>query len=782
MCRSCLTAEVEVLELEADLEVATSRRQGRTALAAEVARLEHLAATTVRAPWRRDPFPHELEARVRFAELEELLDRRVERLGRQLVDDRRRHLELIAGWGRTIDRSTDLAYMLRDPAVGPQAPPGPGRSARLDELDAYVASRHVAYRGELEAVYRDGWVRVVDEAREQGVPVGRFLPDLTDAPDELRNALDRRARSLSGNPLNQLLGVLDDRAYELSADLDVDAFVDELVEAGDRLSERGLEDQARQAVSASEGRGRTDASRVLPQPARIYASELLDGNTCGPCSLIDGREYDDEPASLRDYPAGRYRSCEGGMRCRGTRVFVWPDEAEATLRNPGDVPPPTTPPGGYPDPPGPSRPPATQPDAPAPDRPAWVDEDLAPILSRLPEDRSRVGLRDDGTPDVTALGDSRDTHVPGATVLEHERTVREAGAVIEARAQASAQARIAERGLTDPAELDREVDAIRADLAGMRDELIDADEQARTAWSDAGRPETWERGDVSGWGAPVSDVDVAAWLPDDGSVRYLELRRRRRELHDRQEALLRGRQEARTVYADELRAGRLEALGEARRMGGTVDLVDEGVEALPGRGLGTTNRQGIDAVAEAAASYPTDWLAASNRLGPIAAQAHPTRAFQVTYRRADGSRPAFLRVPEPSGDGGPGDAYARRVAIHELGHRMEESLPALGRLEHAFHRRRSAGAAGNIDQPQRIRRLNTLVPGSGYRDAELAREDKYAAAYTGKEYGTDGRVARGGAGLWELFTTGVESVLGNGTYATGDRELVDFILGTLATL
>jgi hypothetical protein len=85
-------------------------------------------------------------------------------------------------------------------------------------------------------------------------------------------------------------------------------------------------DLARQGVHIAQGEGRTAAAGGLPPPENIYASELLDQNTCGPCSAVDGRSYPNQVEAERDYPnSGPYAHCLGGSRCRGTLVWVWPE-------------------------------------------------------------------------------------------------------------------------------------------------------------------------------------------------------------------------------------------------------------------------------------------------------------------------------------------------------------------------------------------------------------------------------------------------------------------------
>jgi hypothetical protein len=57
----------------------------------------------------------------------------------------------------------------------------------------------------------------------------------------------------------------------------------------------------------------------------MYASELLDSNTCGACMDIDGTELSQEDAFAL-YAGGGYIDCEGGGRCRGTVVAVYEGE------------------------------------------------------------------------------------------------------------------------------------------------------------------------------------------------------------------------------------------------------------------------------------------------------------------------------------------------------------------------------------------------------------------------------------------------------------------------
>lgn len=83
-------------------------------------------------------------------------------------------------------------------------------------------------------------------------------------------------------------------------------------------------DLGRQAVNIAAGDGLAAALNALPAPSSIYASELLDGRTCGPCLQVDGREYDTLADAYEDYPRGGvYVNCAGGDRCRGTLVATY---------------------------------------------------------------------------------------------------------------------------------------------------------------------------------------------------------------------------------------------------------------------------------------------------------------------------------------------------------------------------------------------------------------------------------------------------------------------------
>jgi len=83
-------------------------------------------------------------------------------------------------------------------------------------------------------------------------------------------------------------------------------------------------DQLKGAVTMAQNVARTHVfAQALEQTvASIYASEILDVNTCPQCMANDGREYDSIEAAVMDYASGGFHACDGGPRCRGTLVFV----------------------------------------------------------------------------------------------------------------------------------------------------------------------------------------------------------------------------------------------------------------------------------------------------------------------------------------------------------------------------------------------------------------------------------------------------------------------------
>jgi hypothetical protein len=97
------------------------------------------------------------------------------------------------------------------------------------------------------------------------------------------------------------------------------------------LSDAFLRDNLGGALTSAQNTGRLNTALSGPV-ASLYASEVMDRNTCPPCASVDGKwlgntDDPDTPARVAEvYPNGGYRFCEGGVRCRGTVIGIWRPE------------------------------------------------------------------------------------------------------------------------------------------------------------------------------------------------------------------------------------------------------------------------------------------------------------------------------------------------------------------------------------------------------------------------------------------------------------------------
>lgn len=295
-------------------------------LAAEVDLVEDLVKRGILPEGaRRVPTPGELRSGVRFADLDRIVVEAAEVMGRRVDAVRDAVLAALAAveadgvWG-FVEALTALA----DPTSG----------VTLDDVAAVVAAVAADLVDDLEGVARAGAAEVVAEARRQRVTV-RAGDVVT---DPVRSALVAHAGRVAAAPVERLLTVAVEAAQRAASlgGASVDAVSSAVLDAVGDVSRAGADDVARQAANVAHGLGRTEALKAGPEPAQVYASELLDRNTCTPCSHVDGKEYETLADALVDYPgAGGYVGCEGGSRCRGTLVVVHGREARATLDRPG---------------------------------------------------------------------------------------------------------------------------------------------------------------------------------------------------------------------------------------------------------------------------------------------------------------------------------------------------------------------------------------------------------------------------------------------------------------
>lgn len=320
------------------------RRHELTVLAGEVFLAEHaadIADGLIPDTARRPLLPHERAAGHRPAELAAIVDELAAGTLDRLLADRRTFLDLVEPELRRLGPLSGLLW-LDDPAGGPFALP-----VVADLVERAERAHHAA----LLAAWRAGVTTTEAEAARQGVTAAETTARPSAPAAGLLRTLARRMATV---PLVELARRMSDAARRApntpirlaAGDLDP---VDAALDAARQAPTAGLAtDHARAPLANAQGAGRVDAGDTLPPAVRWYASELLDSNTCSPCSLIDGREFADEAEARTYYPPdlGYHVRCEGGPRCRGTLVRIWNEEAPtvgAPRRPPSiDEPPPFT--------------------------------------------------------------------------------------------------------------------------------------------------------------------------------------------------------------------------------------------------------------------------------------------------------------------------------------------------------------------------------------------------------------------------------------------------------
>ena len=179
-----------------------------------------------------------------------------------------------------------------------------------------------------------------------------------------------------------------------------------------------------------------------------------------------------------------------------------------------------------------------------------------------------------------------------------------------------------------------------------------------------------------------------------------------------------------------------EVIGQVRPVG------NPGEMQFAPRSIGAAN----EALVNVSQYLPSDWLAKSNATAVLT-----KKVKRGYYRQAYGGNTARVAL-SPGADG------MQRVAFHELGHRFEDLMPEIGRLEAEFYKRRTAG--------EKLRWL-----GPGYKQSETARFDQFLSPYMGKYYGGDK--------YYEIVSMGLESVYVGSYDIAKDPDYYNFILGVL---
>lgn len=194
----------------------------------------------------------------------------------------------------------------------------------LDALDAISATPQHAdvIRSRLEQVAELSATQAVQEAGRQGTTVER--PDLAD----FIASLESRAVVLDRMITRDVTEAAVRRAIRYTGGaLEPTGVAAQVRDEMRPMAWAGVRDQLGAAIQGSQNGARSLVFRRDAAAGRIYASEILDNNTCASCAANDGTEYPDIDAAEQDYPFGGYTECAGGGRCRGTLVKVYEESS-----------------------------------------------------------------------------------------------------------------------------------------------------------------------------------------------------------------------------------------------------------------------------------------------------------------------------------------------------------------------------------------------------------------------------------------------------------------------
>lgn len=248
-------------------------------------------------PLRRQPYDHEVAAAVDFAAID-------------------------AAWQSALDLLVMEVRQLQDYQIDElhdQIVAADGNLDDLMEMGAEPMASDVIY-SRLQTVADLAMTEALNEASRQGATVDR--PDMDDLYAEIKTRAEVVDKMLASELTDQAAR----RAVRLTGGGLEPVEVAEAVRNDLRgLTGAAVRDRLGGALTASQ-----NASRGLlfarSEPARIYASELLDGNTCANCIGRDGTEYVSMIDASRDYPTGGFKDCLGQERCRGTLVAVYGED------------------------------------------------------------------------------------------------------------------------------------------------------------------------------------------------------------------------------------------------------------------------------------------------------------------------------------------------------------------------------------------------------------------------------------------------------------------------
>lgn len=183
-----------------------------------------------------------------------------------------------------------------------------------------------ALHAQMVILAADGAKQATAEVQAQGVTAPAAVADDT----TLRQVAEVTAAVIAAGMVNGAIRAATSAAASAvpgAGPVDSDALQEAAQVALDGTAGPGgggwVADNTGAALTTAQAAGRAAVFAAVEQAGHTVtfaAREHNDAAECLPCREIDGHAYDTLAAALADYPAGRYRDCAGGMRCRGRLV------------------------------------------------------------------------------------------------------------------------------------------------------------------------------------------------------------------------------------------------------------------------------------------------------------------------------------------------------------------------------------------------------------------------------------------------------------------------------
>lgn len=299
-------------------------------------RARHRVAAAA-APLRREPTPAETTSGANFSDMQ------------QQWQDARDDVQ--SQWPDLVAPAVAALALLAGKAVAA------GLIADLGTLavaDTVVAPISAAVAAAMLTLANQAADDVVTEAASQGVtiPAGVVDSDLID--DAAEAAVQVIISGYANGAARKAMLLAGPDATEAAIAAAVTESLDALSASGDT---GWVSTSVASALSVAQHAGRMATLEVAePQPT-YTASEVLDQYICAECLKIDGTVFADRADAFHAYPTGRYRSCLGADRCRGTVIGLWVAVPTAPKPKPKTIEP-VTPEPATPDPAAPAIPPA----------------------------------------------------------------------------------------------------------------------------------------------------------------------------------------------------------------------------------------------------------------------------------------------------------------------------------------------------------------------------------------------------------------------------------------